>query len=999
MTNYFHLLSIGLIIGLSLVSCSKDSAPNFHRLSVITTPSEGGTVTPGSGEYEEGTEIELTAKPNEDWAFERWHGDLTGTNPVEIIRMDSAMVIGATVVKKNYPVTIHMDGGGSVYEEIVRSKSSEYPDGMVVMLTAEPDHGWLFVEWSGDLESDENPAEIVVEEETDVTAVFERLDFPLTIETEGEGTVTQRVAERPKSTDYTYETVIELTAEPASGWKFSRWKGDLESTDNPAQITMNEKKNVTAVFERNDFTLTVLIEGEGEVVQSVIATKDTDYPYGAPVSLEAFPAENWGFSHWNRNQNHTDNPIVVTIRKDTTIIANFAQAPSVETKEVTAITDSSAVTGGVITNEGGFPITSRGVCYGTSESPGLDQTCTNQGRGAGEFDSLITPLEAETEYYVRAYATYSGRTVYGNQVSFTTAAQISVPGLPTITEVTAGDGEITVHFEAPEDDGGSPITHYEYRLNADAADPVVDIGLNSPFTIREGENDGEGAYQIINGEEYTVRLRAVNAAGAGDWAEAEPVIPHSNGVYPHKNGVTILCPDATPGNIGLVDGIEYEVVDRDLLEQRRNEGADLTRVCTSLVTDMSNLFHGIRFNQEIGNWDVSNVTTMSSMFASSYDIIVPFNKDISKWDVSSVTNMHEMFYGSSFNQDIGNWNVSNVSDMSRMFSGYHYFQDSSTGDVVTITSFNQDIGNWDVSRVTNMSEMFNMSHFNQSIGNWDVSNVKNMNSMFSRNENFNQDIGQWDVQNVTNMSYMFSSTPFNQDIGNWDVSSVKNMKYMFSSTPFNQDIGNWDVSSVTDMSGMFAGAYSFNQDIGNWDVNNVTSMFSMFSGASSFNQDIGDWNVSNVTDMSRMFYGSSFNRDIGNWDVSSVTDMNNMFSGTSSFNQEIGIWDVSSVTIMRGMFSNSTFNRDIGNWDVSSVTDMRGMFSNSTFNRDIGNWNVSKVSNTFSSNMQEMFYNAKSFNQNLSGWCVSNITSKPDNFDTGATSWELSRPQWGTCPK
>ena len=69
MTNYFHLLSIGLIIGLSLVSCSKDSAPNFHRLSVITTPSEGGTVTPGSGEYEEGTEIELTAKPNEDWAL------------------------------------------------------------------------------------------------------------------------------------------------------------------------------------------------------------------------------------------------------------------------------------------------------------------------------------------------------------------------------------------------------------------------------------------------------------------------------------------------------------------------------------------------------------------------------------------------------------------------------------------------------------------------------------------------------------------------------------------------------------------------------------------------------------------------------------------------------------------------------------------------------------------------------------------------------------------
>src|SRR5690625_794929 len=504
--------------------------------------------------------------------------------------MDSSMVIGATFVKKNYPLTIHIDGGGSVYEEIVRSKSSEYPHGTVVMLTAEPDHGWLFVEWSGDLESDENPAEIVVEEETDVTAVFERLDFPLTIETEGEGTVTQRVAERPKSTDYTYETVIELTAEAASGWKFSRWKGGLESTDNPAQSTMDDKKNVTAVFERNDFTLTVLIEGEGEVVQSVIATKDTDYPYSTSVSLEAFPADNWGFSHWNRNQNHTDNPIVVTVRKDTTIIANFAPAPSVETKEVTDSTDSSAVTGGVITNEGGFPITSHGVCYGTSEGPGLDQTCTNQGRGAGDFDSLITPLEAETEYYVRAYATYSGRTVYGNQVSFTTAAPISVPGLPTITEVTAGDGEITVHFEAPEDDGGSPITHYEYRLNFADDGPDVNIGSDSPFTMREGENDGDGEYQIINGEEYVVEHRALNADGPGERAVSDEVTAQAL-IILGVDGVTSMGSDDCGGDRGLVNGIEYEVVDKSHLDILIQFGSDVTKVCTSLVTDMSKLFY------------------------------------------------------------------------------------------------------------------------------------------------------------------------------------------------------------------------------------------------------------------------------------------------------------------------------------------------------------------------------------------------------------------------
>jgi hypothetical protein len=48
--------------------------------------------------------------------------------------------------------------------------------------------------------------------------------------------------------------------------------------------------------------------------------------------------------------------------------------------------------------------------------------------------------------------------------------------------------------------------------------------------------------------------------------------------------------------------------------------------------------------------------------------------------------------------------------------------------------------------------------------------------------------------------------------------------------------------------------------------------------------------------------------------------------------------------------------------------------------------------------MSYMFYGATSFNQNLSGWCVSNITSSPNSFDYQATSWVLARPVWGTCP-
>jgi hypothetical protein len=51
-----------------------------------------------------------------------------------------------------------------------------------------------------------------------------------------------------------------------------------------------------------------------------------------------------------------------------------------------------------------------------------------------------------------------------------------------------------------------------------------------------------------------------------------------------------------------------------------------------------------------------------------------------------------------------------------------------------------------------------------------------------------------------------------------------------------------------------------------------------------------------------------------------------------------------------------------------------------------------------SEHMRWMFNSAAAFNRNLSGWCVSNIASKPTDFDAGATSWVLARPVWGTCP-
>ena len=89
---------------------------------------------------------------------------------------------------------------------------------------------------------------------------------------------------------------------------------------------------------------------------------------------------------------------------------------------VSSVTSNTASSGGNISDDGGATITARGVCYGTSSSPTIANSITNDGTGTGIFSSSLTGLKDSTTYYVRAYATNSVGTAYGAEFSFTTTA-------------------------------------------------------------------------------------------------------------------------------------------------------------------------------------------------------------------------------------------------------------------------------------------------------------------------------------------------------------------------------------------------------------------------------------------------------------------------------------------------------------------------------------------------------------------------------------------------
>ena len=108
----------------------------------------------------------------------------------------------------------------------------------------------------------------------------------------------------------------------------------------------------------------------------------------------------------------------------------------------------------------------------------------------------------------------------------------------------------------------------------------------------------------------------------------------NNKIYLASNGVTVKASaTAIAGDTATINGDLYTVVDKSTLSSMINSGDDVTKVCTSLITEMSNMFSGASaFNQNISSWDVSKVTDMTSMFM----LAKSFNQDLSSWDVSDV---------------------------------------------------------------------------------------------------------------------------------------------------------------------------------------------------------------------------------------------------------------------------------------------------------------------------------------------------------------------------
>ena len=182
--------------------------------------------------------------------------------------------------------------------------------------------------------------------------------------------------------------------------------------------------------------------------------------------------------------------------------------PTVTTNNVTNISQTSATCGGNVTSDGGTSVTARGVCWSTSENPTVSGSHTTDGSGTGGFTSSITGLSAGKTYYIRAYATNSAGTSYGEQRTFTT----NTVSLPTVTtnNVTSITQTSAVCGGNVTNDGGGTITRRGIVWSTHSNPTTSDHGINS--------GSGTGSFtgnltELSPNTAYYVRAFAVNSAG------------------------------------------------------------------------------------------------------------------------------------------------------------------------------------------------------------------------------------------------------------------------------------------------------------------------------------------------------------------------------------------------------------------------------------------------------------------------------------------------------
>ena len=234
------------------------------------------------------------------------------------------------------------------------------------------------------------------------------------------------------------------------------------------------------------------------------------------------------FGNENLDRNNYDKSFGLSVR----CVKN--NLPIITTRVAIFIENTNAISGGEITNEGNSAVTERGICYSTIQNPTIADKKTSDGSGIGLYASNLTDLLPSTKYFVRAYATCSKGTFYGNEVNFTTK---QADANETITDIDGnvyhlveigtqkwmvenlkttryrnGD-EIGTTIPADKDISSEATPKYQWAYNGDENNVSKFGRLYTWHTISDSRNIAPEGWHVASDAEWTVLYNYQKANG------------------------------------------------------------------------------------------------------------------------------------------------------------------------------------------------------------------------------------------------------------------------------------------------------------------------------------------------------------------------------------------------------------------------------------------------------------------------------------------------------
>ncbi len=322
-------------VGALTTTCTITVLPDneeYYSLSVNIIGNGTVILDPSGGLYLAGTEVTLTASPEEGYQFDGWSGDVSGSDSTTIVVIDTDKTIEANFSElpadcdsyELISLPFSMNGAGTycwkakgniayvnswgcnVFTINGVDYCGEYssdvltPGNGIYYISYSSSEAWSHVEING----------------TNVTSD----EYTLTINSSSGGYVS------PSSGKYPAGTEVTLTAIPDSGYVFDSWSGDISGTSPTLIITMDTDKSIRANFVEWEvppvyYTLTINVDGNGSVNPS-----GGTYEEGTIITLDAIADAGNEFVAWSGDASGTNSSISITMNSDKSITANFTES-------------------------------------------------------------------------------------------------------------------------------------------------------------------------------------------------------------------------------------------------------------------------------------------------------------------------------------------------------------------------------------------------------------------------------------------------------------------------------------------------------------------------------------------------------------------------------------------------------------------------------------------------------------------------------------------------